>query len=109
MLYNLYRSIEFLSIDSIFSVAMLSGMLPWTIADQEIDEDYRDFRRHNYTEDPCWQNMSIPAMKMIVKMLTHNDAERPKISWLADEVNGPKWYLLFDFIELDNFSSITKA
>ena len=70
---------------------MLSGMLPWTIADQEIDEDYRDFRRHNYTEDPCWQNMSIPAMKMIVKMLTHNDAERPKISWLADEVNGPKW------------------
>ena len=74
-----------------FSVAMLSGMLPWTIADQETDDDYKDFRGHNYTEDPSWQNMSISAMEMIVKMLTHSDSDRPKISWLADEVNGPKW------------------
>ncbi|CBY09507.1 unnamed protein product [Oikopleura dioica] len=75
-------------------VAMLSGQLPWSKADEDEDEDYLAYGRQQFSDDACWSRISVPAMSLIIQMLKFNGDERAKIEWMNDEKNGPKWLIM---------------
>ena len=87
-------------------MAMLSGQLPWTKAEDREDDDYLHYRQERYSEDACWSRISVPAMSLLIQMLKFEGKERPKIEWFADEKNGPKWCYLFYFLALEFYFQV---